>query len=129
VTIAPIELEGGPKLVIVAGPIRLSLIDCVVALPATFIACTAIVSEPGDSGTAQLYEPFWTVAFAPLQVTVATPDIEPETVPETETGDDVKDPPFAGDAMLKTGDARSMFRVTLAVLVSPAVSNTLPVTT
>jgi hypothetical protein len=60
---------------------------------------------------------------------VATPDIEPETVPETEIGDDVKAPPFAGDAMLKTGDARSMLRVTLAVLVSPAVSNTLPVTT
>jgi hypothetical protein len=106
-----------------------TLTDCVVVFPATSVACTEIVLEPVVSATAQLYEPLCTVAAVPLQVTDATPERASETLPDTDAGEEVSTAPFVGDAMLKAGGVLSMFSVTLAVLVSPFVSVTVPVTT
>jgi hypothetical protein len=50
-------------------------------------------------------------------------------MPVTVAGDDVRFDPFAGDPMLTAGAVRSIFNVTLAVLVFPAVSTTVPLMT
>ncbi len=62
----------------------------------------------------------------PLQDTEARPDKESATLPETEAGDAVSAEPFAGELMLNVGAVRSMFNVTWAVAVFPAVSTAVP---
>jgi hypothetical protein len=54
VTSEPIDVEDGEKLPIVAGTMKIALIDCELVLPARSVACTAMVSAPAVSGTAQL---------------------------------------------------------------------------
>jgi len=103
--------------------------DCEAVFPATSAACAVIVFAPEFNVTVHAKEPPVTVPAVPLQVTPATPDKASVTLPLTFSDDDVSVAPFAGDVMVKTGGVRSMFNVTLAVLVFPAVSVTVPVMT
>src|SRR5215472_11836742 len=65
--------------------------------PATSIACTVIVLEPGIRVTEQLNVPFCTVAGALSQRTAATTERPSDTTPVTAREEEAKVAPFAGE--------------------------------
>jgi hypothetical protein len=76
----------------------------------------------GVSGMLQEKEPLDGIVATPLQVTVETPDKLSLTEPDRLIGDVVKIVPSNGEFIAKTGMVLSMFRVTLALVVSPFAS-------
>jgi hypothetical protein len=97
-------------------------IDCVVEFRATSDATIVIVFEPATSGTEQLKLPLWTVAAAPLQVTLDNPERASLTVPLTGSVELMTVLPFAGEVMARDGAVLSMLRVVVTLAWLPLAS-------
>jgi hypothetical protein len=91
-------------------------------LPATSLACTAIVFGPVASITLQDRADRVSVAGKPLQVALAMPESASVTVPVRVIGEAVTVAPGAGELIATVGAVLSIFRVTEALALFPALS-------
>ena len=94
----------------------------VVVLPARSVACTTMVFGPVASVTLQDKADKFSVAGEPLHFALAMPESASVTVPVTVTGDVVTVAPGAGELIAAVGAVLSIFRVTEAVALFPALS-------
>jgi hypothetical protein len=99
---------------VMVGP-RVTEIDCVEAFPATSEAETVTVFAPAANVTEQLNVPLWTVATAPLQVTLEIPESASLTVPLTGSVAVITVLLLAGEVMASAGAVLSMLRVVVTL--------------
>src|ERR1700749_2134418 len=97
--------------------------------PATSIADVTTGFEPSESWRPQLNAFAFSVAAAPLQVTLARPESASDAVPLTLAGVLKRFAPSAGDVTLRSGGVLSSFALTEAVAESPALLTAVPLMT
>ena len=95
-------------------------------LPAMSVASTVMMFGPLVRETLQEKVELEREAGLPLQSTVASPLRESEAVPETFTGDLLKDAPLGGEVMARAGAVLSRLMNTLAEALLPARSVAVP---